>query len=118
MKNKIINWLFKVKDNEEFTDASEAYMRSTYSEQYTKDQLRDKLIKELQQKIKADYKVYHTYVDISTYSGYREKQVLPEVAEYFRTKNYKVELHNGEDYKEINVLIISWQSQVHFLEEK
>ena len=38
------------------------------------------------------------------------KQVLPEVAEYFRSKNYKVDLHNDENYKDVNVLIINWQN--------
>ena len=106
------NWkkLFKKLEEHDIEDATEAYQKSTYSKQYTRDQLKDKLIKDIQKDIKNDVRFGNTYLNITTYSGYREKQVLPDVAEYFRKKNYMVDLHNDQNYSEINVLIINWQN--------
>lgn len=114
MKNILSYFKRGHKDITEFIDAKEAFQRATYSEQYTREELRDKMIEELQERIKVDYGTYKTYLDITTYSGYREKQVLPDVAEFFRSKNYKVDLHNDENYPDVNVLIINWQNLENF----
>ena len=106
---RILEKLFK-HEKEEFADAVKAYQRSTYSKEYTREELTGKLIDELKRSITRDCKNYQrTYMNISTYSGYREKQVLPEVARYFESKKYKVVLHNEEAFQDINVLIINWQ---------
>lgn len=99
---------------DDFIDASDAYLKSTYTEQYTKEELKEKLIADIKRQIKSDVRLNRTYINVTTYSGYREKQVLPEVAEYFKTRNYKVDLHNNEDYSDTNVLIINWQNNENF----
>ena len=114
MKNILSYFKRGHKDITKFIDAKEAFQRATYSEQYTREELRDKIIEELQERIKTDFRTYKTYLDITTYSGYREKQVLPDVAEFFRSKNYKVDLHNDESYPDVNVLIINWQNLENF----
>lgn len=113
MKKLILRFLFglkRKKSNDDFTDALDAYLLTTYSEICTKEELKERIIERLKREIKIDYKTYHNYVNISTYSKFNEKQILPEVAEYFKSKNYKVDLHNDEDYKDVNVLIINWQN--------
>lgn len=106
------------KGKREFIDATQAYQRATYYKQYTREELKEHMIEDLQKRIVADSRTYKTYVNVTTYSDYREKLVLPEVAEYFRGKNYKVDLHNDQDYSEVNVLIINWQGQEHFKENR
>ena len=99
---------------DDFIEASDAYLKTTYNEQFTKEELKEKLIANIKRQIKNDIKLNRTYINVTTYSGYREKQVLPEVAEYFRTKKYKVDLHNDDDYSNTNVLIINWQNNENF----
>ena len=71
---------------DDFIEASDAYLKTTYNEQFTKEELKEKLIADIKRQIKNDIKLNRTYINVTTYSGYREKQVLPEVAEYFKTK--------------------------------
>lgn len=99
---------------DDFIDASVAYLKSAYSKQYTRDELKEKVISDIKKKITMDIELNRVYVSVLSYSGYREKQVLPEVAEYFRDKKYKVDLHNDEDYSNTNVLIINWQNRENF----
>lgn len=99
---------------DDFIEASDAYLKTTYNEQFTKEELKEKLIADIKRQIKNDVKLNRTYINVTTYSGYREKQVLPEVAEYFKTKKYKVDLHNDDDYSNTNVLIINWQNNENF----
>ena len=113
MKKFILQFFKRKSNKEDFIDAAEAYLWTTYSEVCTREELRDRIIEKLKSEIKIDYKNYHNYLNISTYHGFREKQVLPEVAAYFRSKNYK-DLHNDENYKDVNVLIINWQNLENF----
>ena len=114
MKKFILQFFKRKSNKEDFIDAVEAYLWTTYSEICTREELRDRIIEKLKSEIKTDYKTYHNYLNISTYKKFREKQVLPEVAAYFRSKNYKVDLHNDENYKDVNVLIINWQNLENF----
>lgn len=114
MKIKQLLKYFLRQNNEEIIDATRAYQITTYSKQYTREELKKELIKDLNKRIKEDSKTFRNYLSITTYSGYREKQILPEVAEFFREKNYNVTLHNEEDYSDVNVLIINWQKQEKF----
>ena len=92
---------------DDFIEASDAYLKTTYNEQFTKEELKEKLIANIKRQIKNDIKLNRTYINVTTYSGYREKQVLPEVAEYFKTKKYKVigigvdKMVNGTRVKDI-----------------
>lgn len=54
---------------------------------------------------------------IDTFQDPQEKEVLPEVAEYFDSKGYLVDLKNGDDYSLTNILIINWQRGNIFKEE-
>lgn len=115
MKNfiKILKEKFK-RNNDDFLDAEQAYQKSKYQEQFTKEELKEKIIDNLKRNIKTDIRIKHRYINISTYQDYRSKSVLPEVVKYFIDKNYKVELKNDQDYEEVNVLIINWQGRKDF----
>ena len=95
-------------------NAQDAFAKTTYSHELTREQLKEKLIKDIMSEIKRNVRQYHQYLCIQTYDGYREKIVLPGVAEYFKEKGFKVDLLNGEDYKTVNVLIINWQGMETF----
>lgn len=110
MKHTFFGLFRRDKKEDDFIDASEAYLKSTYPDQYTWEELKRKLIDVIKRQIKYDIKLNKTYVNVTTYSDFREKQILPEVADYFRSKNYKVDLHNDNDYSDTNVLIINWQN--------
>lgn len=115
MKWKIFDIILK-RDNkkDDFISASDAYLKSTYDEQYTKEELKEKMIHRLKEKIKTDVRLNKSYITVALFSGYREKTVLPEVAEYFKTKDYKIDLLNNENYSNTNVLIINWQNREDF----
>lgn len=100
--------------NDDFIDAADAYLKSTYNKQYTEDELKDKVISDIKKQIKSDVKLNRVYISVFLYSGFREKKVLPEVAEYFKTRNYVVNLLNDENYSNTNVLIINWQNNNNF----
>lgn len=110
IKEFILKYILNYKiSKEDFLNATLAYQKTTYSEIYSREQLRDKLISELKSSIKENIKL-HNYLVIETFSGYREKQVLREVADYFLDKNYNVILHNEDNFSDVNVLIVSWQN--------
>ena len=100
---------FKSKNNF-LDDAREAYRITKYNDKLTKEQLKNKIIEKLRQRILTDIKVSGKFVDVTIYQDYREKLVLPEVVEFFRERNYHVDLLNTENYQEVNVLIINWQN--------
>lgn len=108
MKNLLKNILNFRKTNN-FPDARSAYQLATYQDTLTKDQLRDQLIESLKKRIKDDIKIYKKHMDITTYEGYREKLVLPEVADFFRGLSYNVDVLSEGNYQDVNVLIINWQ---------
>ena len=99
-----------IKSEDKFFDASEAYQIAKYNDKLTREQLKEKLIEKLKKRIVSDFKISGQFLDITTYEGYREKLLLPEIAEYFRDLKYHVDLLNDNEYKEVNVLIINWQN--------
>lgn len=103
-----------VKQEGKVYDATKAYQMAKYNDNLTKDQLREELIERLNRRIISDTKISGKLLDITTYDGYREKILLPEIAEFFRGLNYHVDLLNDGEYKDINVLIINWQSKETF----
>lgn len=105
-----INRILKPKSENKFFDASEAYQIAKYNDKLTKEQLKEELIQRLKKRIVTDFKVSNQFLDITTYDGYREKILLPEIAEYFRNLNYHVDLLNEKEYEDVNVLIINWQN--------
>lgn len=99
-----------VKSEDKFFDASEAYQIAKYNDKLTREQLKERMIEKLKRRIISDSKVSGQFLNITTHDGYREKLLLPEIAEYFRELHYRVDLLNTEEYKDVNVLIINWQN--------
>ena len=56
---------------DDFIEASDAYLKTTYNEQFTKEELKEKLIADIKRQIKNDVKLNRTYINVTTYSGYR-----------------------------------------------
>lgn len=106
--------ILKHRFEDKIFDATEAYRIAKYNDNLTKEQLKEELIRELRKRIIFDSKISNQFLDITTYSGYREKLILPEIAEYFRELGYEVDLLNDGKYKNVNVLIINWQNQETF----
>lgn len=112
---KLFDFIKKaIKQEEKVFDATKAYQMAKYNDNLTKEQLKEELIERLNHRIIADTKISGKLLDITTYDGYREKIILPEIAEFFRGLNYHVDLLNDGEYKDINVLIINWQSKETF----
>lgn len=106
----LINRIKKaLKSEKKFFDATEAYQIAKYNDTYTKEQLKELMIERLKKRIISDFKTEGQFLDITTYDGYREKLLLPEIAEFFKSHNYHVDLLNTGNYENINVLIINWQ---------
>lgn len=116
---EIYNWLTnKEEPKDTFLTAEEAFLRSMNLKKQTKKECKDKLIKEIQRQIKIDTSMAGQRMClINTFQDPQEKEVLPEVAEYFDSKGYLVELKNGDDYDTTNILIINWQRGNIFKEE-
>lgn len=104
----------KQKGEDRFPLAEEAYQLAEYNDRLTKDQIKELLIRELKKRIVSDFKLSGKFINISTYDGYREKLLLPEIAEFFRDRGYCVDLLNKGDYEKVNVLIINWQNKETF----
>lgn len=104
----------KGKSNEEFFSATEAYQIAKYNDTLTRDQLKEMMIDQLKRRIISDFRVAGKFIDITTYDGYREKLLLPEIAEFFREHKYHVDLLNEGEYDNVNVLIINWQNSETF----
>ena len=123
MKNLLLdvyNWFIgkeePKKDN--FITAEDAFLRSMNLKKQTKKECKLKLIKEIQRQIRMDTSIsWQKMCLIDTFQNPQEKEVLPEVAEYFDSKGYLVELKNGDDYSETNILIINWQRGNIFKED-
>lgn len=105
----------KFNHKEEILDASKAYLKSRYQDdETTKEKLIENMIRCLNRRIKSDIRLDRSYLNISTFTEHREKMVLPEIVKFFESHGYKVTLLNGEDFKEVNVLIINWQGKEMF----
>lgn len=118
MIEEVWNWLSGVKQKpkeEEFMSADEAYRKSLGLKEKSREDFKKALIKNIQRSIKDGVIRYNNEMCfVSTYSSSREKDVLPEVAEYFVGKGYDVDLKNGEHYPDTNILIINWQNREIF----
>jgi hypothetical protein len=116
---EVYNWLVgKEEKKDTFLTAEEAFFRSMNLKNQTKKECKEKLIKEIQRQIKMDTSVSGQRMClIDTFQDPQEKEVLPEVAEYFNSKGYLVELKNGDDYSLTNILIINWQRGNIFKDE-
>ena len=115
----VYNWLVgKEEKKDTFLTAEEAFLRSMNLKNQTKKECKEKLIKGIQRQIKMDTSIPGQMMClIDTFQDPQEKEVLPEVAEYFDSKGYLVELKNGDDYSLTNILIINWQRGNIFKEE-
>lgn len=115
---EIYNWLNKEEPKDNFLTAEEAFLRSMKLKKQTKKECKDKLVREIQKQIKFDTSMSDQRLClINTYQDPQEKEVLPDVAEYFDSKGYQVELKNGDDYDITNILIINWQKGNIFKED-
>lgn len=110
LKNLIGKVKKVVKSDERFFDAFEAYQVARYNDRLTRDQLKEIMIEELKKRITHDFRESGKFLDITTYDRYREKHLLPEIADYFRELKYHVDLLNTDEYQDVNVLIINWQN--------
>ena len=107
----------RVEKEDTFYTADEAFRKILEIKQTNRDEFKKSIIKILKREILFDINSIKKYCIVNTYSSLAEKDVLPEVADYFREKGYDVDLKNGEDYNETNILIISWQNRNLFREE-
>lgn len=116
----IINWLKSEPKKEEFITADEAFQKALAMKNQSKKEFRERLLKEIQKDIKFDVSgpsASRKLCLVKTYSDLQSMEVLPEIAEYFVDKGYDVDLKNGDNYNETNILIISWQNRQMFREE-
>ena len=116
----IINWLKSEPKKEEFITADEAFQKALAMKNQSKKEFKERLLKEIQKDIKFDVSgpsASRKLCLVKTYSDLQSMEVLPEIAEYFVDKGYDVDLKNGDNYNETNILIISWQNRQMFKEE-
>ena len=96
-------------DKRDFYDARKAYQMAKYNDSLTREQVKSKLLESLKRQVTLDVKQAHTFLNITIYDSYREKQLLPEIAEYFKELGYHVDLLRTGKYENTHVLIINWQ---------
>ena len=116
----IINWLKNEPKKEEFITANEAFQKASDMKNQSKADFKNKLLNDLKRDIKYDVSgpnATRKLCIVRTYSDLQSMEVLPEIAEYFVDKGYDVDLKNGDNYNETNILIISWQNRQMFREE-
>lgn len=105
---------------DKFPDAPGAFGMAKYKQEkeVTREEIIKNLITEIEQKITEKIcdnlgnnltSLDEKYVYINTYSEFREKSVLESVKDHFISKKYSVALLNTAGFKDINVLIITWQ---------
>ena len=111
----------KKKNEDTFYTADEAFRKSLEIKNSSRAEFKKDMIRYIQREIRYDISSVTSckrFCIVNLYQSTAEKEVLPEVAEYFREKGYEVDLKNGENYNETNILIVNWQNRNMFREEE